>query len=171
MSSSNTKKPTDLVTVAAVTVGTAVVTVGACAAFLALQLAKRRKKFNTPQPVFTDAVCPPHGHYSQAITHRGKLYVSGVLPMKCDGTKMCGDDFDEQVVCVLETLRGILLAGGSSVKKLVHCRVYLSDVQNWDRFNSIFSNFCGDTFPARCVVMVPIIHFGLHLELEAIAAL
>mmetsp|Transcript_46428 Transcript_46428/g.68598 ORF Transcript_46428/g.68598 Transcript_46428/m.68598 type:complete len:169 (+) Transcript_46428:121-627(+) len=165
-------KSHDLVTVAAVTVGAAVATVGTCVALLAVQLTKRRKKFNTPQAIFTNEAGQPAGHYSQAITHRGKMYISGLLPVTANGDNLSGKPFEQQVACVLNNLKTILDAGGSSVSKLVHCRVYISDIDSWGQFNELFADFCGpDTRPARCVIPCPALHNGSGIELEAIAAL
>jgi 2-iminobutanoate/2-iminopropanoate deaminase len=162
----------DLFTVAAVTVGAAVATIGTCVAVLAVQLAARRQRYNKPQPVNTAAAVAPAGHYSQAVTHRGTLYVSGLLPITMDGRKLTDAPFDEQVHLALANLKAIVEAGGSRVDKLVQCRVYITDVRNWTTFNEIFADFCGEaTLPARCVVPVPALHFGLGLEIEAVAAL
>ncbi len=48
--------------------------------------------------------------------------------------------------------------------------VYLSDIQLWDDVDRVYSEFFADHRPAR--VMVPPchdLHFGFHVEIDAIA--
>ena len=50
-------------------------------------------------------------------------------------------------------------------------RVYIADIDNWPAFNAMYARFCEDHKPARAVVPVPHLHYGLALEIEATAAL
>jgi 2-iminobutanoate/2-iminopropanoate deaminase len=125
-----------------------------------------------PRPIATPDASPAGGHYSQAVVANGQVAVSGLLPITPTGQQLAGESFEVQVKCVLRNLRAILVAAGTSEKKLVSCRVYVTDIARWGEFNRLYAEFLGnETKPARCVVPVPVLHYGLLLELEAVASL
>ena len=138
-----------------------------------------KKKRPSVEPVITALASPAGGHYSQAIKNGEMVYLSGLLPITPDGTKLTGAPFEEQAEQVLRSLEAILVAAGSSLQKLIQVRVYLSLAKggtaslndNWGAFNGIYAAKLGAHKPARCVVPVPNLHFGVLLEVEAVAAL
>ncbi|EGB06703.1 hypothetical protein AURANDRAFT_28780 [Aureococcus anophagefferens] len=135
---------------------------------VALLFARKKRRIET---LFTDEACPPAGHYSQATIYDDTLYVSGLLPVMPDGTKLAGKSFEVQATAALQNLRAVLEAAGASPKQLVSVRVYIADIDNWPAFNAMYARFCEDHKPARAVVPVPHLHYGLALEIEATAAL
>jgi len=114
---------------------------------------------------------PPGGAYSQAIRNGGEVFVSGILPVLPDGTKLNRSSFDEQVKAVLANLGAILAAASSSPQKLVSVRVYITDIADWGTFNKHYIDFVGDHRPARAVVPVPCLHHDFELEVEAVAVI
>ena len=119
--------------------------------------------------ITTAKASPAGGHYSQAVVANGFVTISGLLPITSSGEKLSGKSFEEQVMCVLGNLSHILEASGSSTNQLVSCRVYVSNIEHWGEFNKLYSSFLGNHKPARCVVPVPVLHYGTLLELEAVA--
>jgi len=130
-------------------------------------LQRRRRR---PRLIATKAASPPAGHYSQAVAHAGVVYVSGLLPVTPSGARLVDAPFAEQARQVLASLRAVLAAAGSDVSRLTSVRVYVDDVGNWPEFNALYAEALGGHRPARAVVPVPGLHYGLKLELEATAA-
>mmetsp|Transcript_1347 Transcript_1347/g.3448 ORF Transcript_1347/g.3448 Transcript_1347/m.3448 type:complete len:158 (-) Transcript_1347:182-655(-) len=122
------------------------------------------------QPVTTERAPRAAGHYSQALINGGEVWVSGLLPITPDGTKLVDAPFEQQAVQVLDSLEAILDASGSSLQALLQVRVYITDVDNWATFNKLYAARLGAHKPARCVVPVPCLHYGLAIEVEAMAA-
>lgn len=114
---------------------------------------------------------PPGGHYSHAVVANGLVFVSGQLPVTAAGEKLADAPFDEQVRQVLANLQAVLQAAGSSVAQLVQVRVYVDDIANWPRFNELYAQWAGAARPARAVVPTGPLHFGLKVEVEAVALL
>jgi len=113
----------------------------------------------------------PSGHYSQAIVHNNIVYVSGQLPIDPKtGEKRVGS-IEEQTEQVLKNLSEILQAAGCNLNQVLKTTVYISDIQLWDRVNTVYSKFFGEHRPARAVVPTRNLHFGFQIEIEAIAAL
>lgn len=121
--------------------------------------------------IFTPKAPKPGGHYSQAIVHDNVVYVSGQLPIDpVTGEKRLGS-IEEQTEQVLENLAEIIKAAGSDIGKVLKTTVYISDIQLWDRVNSVYSTFFGEHRPARAVVPTKELHHGFNIEIEAIASM
>jgi len=111
----------------------------------------------------------PGGHYSHVAIANGFVFVSGQLPIDAAGAKLTEQPFEAQAERVLANLAAALTGAGSGIEKLVQVRVYLVDVAYWASFNEIYARWAGDARPARAVVPVPALHFGLKIEIEATA--
>lgn len=116
-----------------------------------------------------DTLPAPGGHYSHAVVANGFVFVSGQLPIAADGTKLTNAPFDRQARQALANVQAALEAAGSSIAQLVQVRVYVDDVANWPAFNAVYAQWAGAARPARAVVPTGPLHFGLKVEVEAIA--
>ena len=146
----------------------------AAATFIACAIAyeARRAPKRKLRHIHTDkAASPGVGHYSQAIVHGDRMYVSGLLPITPAGEKLGNRPFAEQVRQVFSNLKAILEEAGADTDSLLSVRVYITDIDYWAEFNALFASFMGAHKPARCVVPVPVLHYGTALELEAVAAI
>lgn len=125
-----------------------------------------------PLELLTPAgVAAPGGHYSHAVAANGFLFIAGELPIAPDGTRLAAADFATQTRQVLANLDAILASKGLTRARLVSVRVYITRVADWPEFNALYAAWIGPHRPARAVVPVPELHFGLRLEIEAVAAL
>lgn len=123
----------------------------------------------TMRTITTDNALKPAGHYSQAIEHNGTLYISGQLPVDPDtGEKVYGPVSD-QAMRVLKNIDLILNAAGSSKNQVLKMTLYIPDISLWDEVNEVYSDFFGDHKPARVVVPTRGLHFGVSIEIDAIA--
>ncbi|MCU0338281.1 MAG: RidA family protein [Spirosomaceae bacterium] len=120
--------------------------------------------------IFTPNASTPAGHYSQAVVHGGLVFVSGLLPVTPTGEKLTDANVETQITQVLESLEAILTAAGSAKNKVLKCTVYISDIEDWPTINKVYAAFFGEHKPARAVVPVGTLHYGLNVELEAVAA-
>jgi reactive intermediate/imine deaminase len=89
---------------------------------------------------------------SAAIDAGDYVYISGQGPQRSDGT--APTDFDAQASQSLENIKSILTAAGLSLENIVYVQVYLEDVNNYDRLNTIFAKYFSHTPPARAVLGV-----------------
>ncbi len=111
----------------------------------------------------------PVGHYSHGCSAAGLLFISGQLPVTPEGELSDKASFEEQAKQVLDNLESCLAAGNSRKELLVMVRIYLTNMANWPAFNEIYARWLGNWKPARAVVGVAELHYGVALEIEAIA--
>lgn len=109
-----------------------------------------------------------NGHYSTCIEHNGLLYISGQIPINSID-KSIPEGIELQTELVLQKLQTILEAAKSNLNQVLQVRIYISDMNDWEKVNEIYSKFFGNHKPARCVVPTGQLHYGVLIEVEAIA--
>lgn len=109
-----------------------------------------------------------NGHYSQCIEHNGILYLSGQLPVD-QVTKTIPTIVEEQVDLALKNVELILKEAGSSKNNVLQVRVYISNIDLWDKVNERYSIFFENHRPVRCVIPTRDLHFGCLVEIEVTA--
>lgn len=109
----------------------------------------------------------PGGHYSHAVRAGALVFVSGQLPISANGARLADKDFQTQVHQAMANVA----TANSAVDKLIHVRVYVTDINDWPVFDNIYSEWIGAVRPARAVVPVPTLHYGFRVEIEAVAGM
>lgn len=61
------------------------------------------------------------------------------------------------------------VANGFVFDRPVQVRAYVDDVAHWPAFNGIYAAWAGASKPSRAVVPTGALHFGLKVEVEAVA--
>ena len=112
----------------------------------------------------------PKGHYSQAIVHNGLVYVSGQLPMDLVTWEPVTGGIEAQTERALRNVEAVLRAAGSDLDRVIQMTVYISDMELWGKVNEVYARIMGVHRPARAIVPVKELHFGLLIEIQAIAA-
>jgi len=119
--------------------------------------------------ITTNNALKPAGHYSQAVVHNGTVYVSGQLAVHPETGENVFGTVAEQTELILNNIALILKEAGSSKDKVLKMTVYIPDVKLWDDVNDVYSDFFGEHKPARVIVPTRELHFGLSVEIDAIA--
>ena len=94
------------------------------------------------------------GPYSQAIRVGDTLYLSGQLGLDPATGKFAGQGFEAQARQAMENQKAILETAGFSLKDVVQCQVFVTDMNNYPVFNTIYSEYFVEHFPARAVLEV-----------------
>ena len=111
-----------------------------------------------------------NGHYSQCIAHNGIVYLSGQLPID-QKTKSIPRSIEAQTDLVLENIETILTEAGSAKNQVLQVRIYISNIELWDKVNERFSLFFAQHKPTRCIIPTRELHFGCLIEIEITAVL
>ncbi len=109
------------------------------------------------------------GHYSPGVISNGMLYVSGQLSIDPDTRELPEGGVKKHAKQALDNLDRVLKEAGIGKNNVVQCRVYVTDVQNWDAVNEVYEEYFGEHKPVRVVVPVPELHGGSLVEIEAMA--
>lgn len=98
----------------------------------------------------------PNGHYSQAVSAGGFLFVSAQLPrdnFSSSGLSL-SEIVEEQTQSVMEGLLAIVQAAEGDVSSICHVRFYVTDLEHWSAVNERYAKFMGAHKPARSVLNV-----------------
>jgi 2-iminobutanoate/2-iminopropanoate deaminase len=119
--------------------------------------------------IITNEAPIPAGHYSQAISYNGLVFVAGQLPLDREG-KMIKGDVEDQVRQTLLNVESILKASNSSMDRILKATLYIPDSSFWPEINRVYGEVMGDHKPARAVIPCGELHYGAAIEMEVIAA-
>jgi len=124
---------------------------------------------NKATPINPADLAQPGGHYAHGTVANGFVFVSGQLPITSAGEKLVDASFAVQVRQALENVGAVLKACGSGIDNLVQVRVYVDGLDHWSEFNRIYAEWAGNSRPSRAVVPTGQLHYGLKVEVEAVA--
>ena len=113
----------------------------------------------------------PIGPYSQAIKSNGFLFVSGQIALDPQSGEFVGTDIRQQTERVLENLKAILEAAGSSLKHVVKTTVFLKDMNDFPAMNETYARYFNTTPPARSTIQAARLPKDALVEIEVIAVL
>jgi len=112
----------------------------------------------------------PLGPYSPAIRANGLVFVSGQIPLNPDSGEVVEGSIQDQVRQVLENLKVLLQAAGSSLDKALKCTVYLTNLGDFDAMNEVYATyFTEDVPPARTTIEAANLPKGVGVEIDVIA--
>lgn len=109
------------------------------------------------------------GPYSQAVRAGDFLFLSGQIPLDPQTGDLDGEDIETQTKRVLENLKAVVESEGLALNNIVKTTVYLSDMNNFSRFNTIYGQYFQIDPPSRATVEVARLPKDVLIEIEAIA--
>lgn len=110
------------------------------------------------------------GPYSQAVATDSLLFVSGQLPIDPSTGKLIEDNIGAKTRRILENLKAIAEAGGTSLDRAVKTTVFLTDLGDFKAMNEAYAAFFPEAPPARSTVQVAALPMGSNIEIECILA-
>lgn len=119
--------------------------------------------------VSTDDAPAAVGAYSQATTNGDVIITAGQLPLTTDGELLDDASVGEQTRQCLRNVEAILESEGASMRNVLKTTVFLDDIDSFDEFNGVYSEFFEDEPPARSAVEVGKVPKGAAIEIEAMA--
>ena len=119
----------------------------------------------------TDKAPKAIGPYSQAIRIDGLLFTSGQIALDPATGKLIDGDISAQTRRVMENLKAVLEAGGSSLNHVVKATVYLTDLSTFSKMNEVYAEYLGHIKPARSTVGVASLPLGASVEIDLVAVL
>ncbi|MBI3207548.1 MAG: RidA family protein [Candidatus Solibacter usitatus] len=119
--------------------------------------------------ISTDAAPKAIGPYSQAVTHNGLVYCSGQIPLDPVTNQLIEGDVAAQTERVLENLKAVLAAAGSSMDAVLKTTVFLKDMGDFPKMNEVYARYFTAGPPARATVEVARLPRDVRVEIDCIA--
>ncbi len=121
--------------------------------------------------ISTDKAPQAVGPYSQAVVleKSNLIFVSGQIALPPGSKELIRGGIVEETKQVLENLKNILEAAGSSLDKVVKTTVFLRSLDDFGLMNETYNQYFKVSFPARSTVQVAALPKGARVEIEAIA--
>jgi 2-iminobutanoate/2-iminopropanoate deaminase len=109
------------------------------------------------------------GPYSQAVKANGFVFVSGQIPINPATGELEVGDIAQQTTRVLDNLKAILEAAGSSLDRAVKVSVFLKDMGEFAAMNAVYAKYFPQNPPARATVEVARLPRDVGVEIDIVA--
>ncbi len=119
--------------------------------------------------VSTDKAPKAIGPYEQGIKVGDFVYTSGQIPLDPKTGNLIAGGIAEQTRQVMENLKAILEAGGSSLDRVVKATVFLKNMADFAAMNEVYAEYLGPAKPARSTVAVADLPRGALVEIDFVA--
>jgi 2-iminobutanoate/2-iminopropanoate deaminase len=119
--------------------------------------------------ITTDKAPAAVGPYSQAVRAGDLIFTAGQLGIVPGTKEFAGPEIEAQTRQALENLQAVLEAAGSCLKHTVKTTVFLADMGEFARMNSVYAEFFPEAPPARSAVQAANLPLAGRVEIEAVA--
>jgi 2-iminobutanoate/2-iminopropanoate deaminase len=121
------------------------------------------------ETVSTDQAPKAIGPYEQAIRVGEFVYASGQIPLDPKTGDLIAGDIKIQTRRVMENLKAVVEAAGSSLDRVVKATVFLKNIGDFAAMNEVYAEYLGAAKPARSTVAVADLPRGALVEIDLIA--
>lgn len=108
------------------------------------------------------------GPYSQAIKANGFIHTAGQIAFDPATGQIIQGDVTQQTARVLENLKAIVEAAGSSLANAVKATVYLQDMNDFAAMNEVYGRYFSQNPPARSTVEVSRLPRDVRVEIDLV---
>jgi 2-iminobutanoate/2-iminopropanoate deaminase len=121
--------------------------------------------------VATRAAPEAIGPYSQAIRVGNTLYLAGQIALDPATNQMIADrSIEAETRQVLDNLKAVVEAAGFRMSDIVSTTVFMADLNEFARMNTVYATYFPSSPPARATVQAARLPRDVKVEIAAIAA-
>jgi 2-iminobutanoate/2-iminopropanoate deaminase len=114
-------------------------------------------------------ICLDEGLPLSRVVRVGELlFVSGMVSMDMESGKPIYGSIEEETTQIFDNIQRVLESVGSSIDQVVKATVYLTDIDDFQRMNFIYSKKFKNAPPARSTVGISLAG-DYKIEVEVIA--
>jgi 2-iminobutanoate/2-iminopropanoate deaminase len=107
--------------------------------------------------------------FSEAVRVGNILFVSGQVGVRPGTTTLVAGGFEAEARQALANVKAALERHGSSMNAVAKCTVFLADIKDWPRFNTIYREFFSPGhMPARSALGANGLAIDARVEVECI---
>lgn len=115
---------------------------------------------NAPQAV---------GPYSQAIKVGSTIYCAGQIGLDPTTGQLVSGGIEAETKRVMENIKAVLTEGGFQLKDVVQATVFLTDLSEFQTFNTTYGTFFSTDPPARATVQVAALPRNARVQIAVTA--
>jgi 2-iminobutanoate/2-iminopropanoate deaminase len=121
------------------------------------------------EAIQTDRAPKAIGPYEQAIKANGLVYTAGQIPIDPKTGNFVAGGIKEQTRQVLENLKAVLDAAGSSLDRVVKATVFLKEMSDFAAMNEVYAEYFSAVKPARSTVAAAGLPRDALVEIDLVA--
>jgi 2-iminobutanoate/2-iminopropanoate deaminase len=110
------------------------------------------------------------GPYSQAVKGNGFIFTAGQVAFDPATGQLVEGDVAKQTARVMENLKAIVEAGGSTLDRAMKATVYLKDMNDFAAMNEVYARYFPANPPARSTVEAARLPRDVRVEIDLIVA-
>jgi enamine deaminase RidA (YjgF/YER057c/UK114 family) len=92
--------------------------------------------------------------YSRAVKIGNQIFVAGTTAIGADGKLVGQGDPYQQTIQIIKNIEKALIMAGGSLENVVANRVYVTNINDWEKVGKAHSEFFGNIRPATTMVEV-----------------
>jgi 2-iminobutanoate/2-iminopropanoate deaminase len=120
--------------------------------------------------ISTDKAPKAIGPYSQAVKAGGFIFTAGQIAFDPATSQIVEGGVAQQTARVMENLKAILEAAGSSLDRAVKATVYLKDMNDFSEMNTVYGRYFDQNPPARSTVEAARLPRDVFVEIDLVVA-
>ena len=119
--------------------------------------------------ILTKKAPAPIGPYSQAVLVDGTLYCSGQIAINAATGEQITSDVEAEMTQVMKNIGYVLEEAGMDYSDIIKTGIFLKDMNDFNKINSIYATYFTNDFPARETVEVARLPKDAAVEISVIA--
>jgi enamine deaminase RidA (YjgF/YER057c/UK114 family) len=132
-----------------------------------LSIQEKSPSFNMPQGASQHKTAGPYSPVLEVEPSK-IVVISGQAPIDVDGN-VVGNTIEEQTIYTINSCKKQLQTAGVELKDVFKVNAWLTNLDEWPRFNKIYSDMMSEPYPVRAVVEAGLLYtFKVEIEMWAI---
>jgi 2-iminobutanoate/2-iminopropanoate deaminase len=120
--------------------------------------------------ISTDKAPKAIGPYSQAVKSGGFIFTAGQIALDPASGQIIEGDVSKQTTRVMENLKAIVEAAGSTLDRAIKATVYLKDMNDFAEMNTVYGRYFAQNPPARSTVEAARLPRDVRVEIDLVVA-
>ena len=108
------------------------------------------------------------GPYSQAVKVGNFVFTSGQIAISPKTNQLVQGDIAVQIKQILDNVRNLLAAAGTSLDNAIKVNVYLKDMNDFQKMNEVYAQYFTNK-PARATIQAAALPKNALIEMDVIA--